>query len=123
MKNLLSIIALVVVLFAGHESAAQKPKKVKLEQNPGVFKQTELKLKAGKTYIFEVANNGVDHPIGFVVAPKGKPEQENHIPEAYLTNTVEEGGKGTSKEVVLEKGEYIYFCPLNPTPQYTLVVE
>ncbi len=26
-------------------------------------------------------------------------------------------------EIVLEAGEYLYSCPLNPTPDYKLVVE
>lgn len=28
----------------------------------------------------------------------------------------------TSPEVKLKKGKYEYFCPLNPTPRYSLVV-
>lgn len=31
--------------------------------------------------------------------------------------------KETSKKVILKKREYVYFCPLNPTPQYTLIVK
>lgn len=123
MKNIISTIVLAVVLVTGYNSTAQKPKTVKLEQTPGKFEQTELKLKAGKTYVFEVANSGVDHAVGFVIAPKGKPEQENHIQAAYVTKTIENGETASSNEVVLEKGEYIYFCPMNPTPQYKLVVK
>lgn len=123
MKNLLSIITLLIVVFASHNVTAQKTKTIKLEQTPGEFTKTELKLKAGKTYVFEVANAGVHHPVGFVLAPKGKPEQENHIPAAYLKSTPNDGESASSSEVILEKGEYIYFCPMNPTPQYTLIVE
>ena len=69
-------------------------------------------------------NKGVDHECGFVLAPKGMTEQKNHIPEAYLTKTIKEGETSSSKfEVTLKKGEYVYFCPMNPTPQYSLVVE
>lgn len=123
MKNLLSIITLVVILFVGHEGSAQKVKTIKLEQTPGEFTQEEITLKAGKSYVFEVANVGVDHPVGFVLAPVGKPEQENHIQSAYLKSTPKDGESASSNEVVLEKGEYIYFCPMNPTPQYKLVVK
>ena len=33
--------------------------------------------------------------------------------------------QGTTKdyEVTLEAGEYVYSCPLNPTPNYKIVVE
>jgi hypothetical protein len=81
-----------------------------------------LNLKAG-TYIFEVTNTGVDHEVGFVIAPKGKTEQENHITSAYVQKTIKDGESSTSQEVKLTKGEYVYFCPMNPTPLYTLVVE
>lgn len=118
-------IALTIAsfLFTVQFAFAQQAKTVSLKQTPGVFEKTELTLEAGKPYIFEVSNAGIDHEVGFVVAPKGKLEQENHIKNAYLTKTIKDGEKATSNEVVLEKGEYVYFCPLNPTPQYTLVVK
>ncbi|MEE9408816.1 MAG: hypothetical protein V3V28_12160 [Polaribacter sp.] len=64
------------------------------------------------TYIFEIANNNVGHNVGFVLTPK------SDVTAQVVNNT-----KGTSKKVILKKGKYIYFCPLNPTPQYTLIVE
>ena len=121
MKNLLSILAVAFLVITS--AYAQDAKTVKLEQVPGKFTKTSLKLKAGKAYVFEVVNNGIDHAVGFVVAPKGKTEQENHISAAYLTNTIEDGQTATSNVVTLEKGEYVYFCPLNPTPQYAITVE
>jgi len=48
---------------------------------------------------------------------------ENHIKEAYVTKAVATGKTESSKEVKLKKGNYVYFCPLNPTPQYKLIVE
>ena len=121
MKSL--ILNSLLILFVGSQAFAQKAKTIKLDQVPGEFTKTELTLKAGKEYIFEVTNDGIDHAVGFVVAPKGKTEQENHIPEAYLTQTVEDGQSAQSKVVTLEKGEYVYFCPLNPTPLYSITVE
>ena len=38
-----------------------------------------------------------------------------------LQNKLKNNTKQTSKKVTLTKGEYVYFCPLNPTPQYTLI--
>ncbi|WP_317131409.1 hypothetical protein [Maribacter sp. ACAM166] len=60
-----------------------------------------------------------------VIVPKGKDvsKPENHIQTAYVTSTVKDGSVEQSKETLLKKGEYVYFCPLNPTPQYTLTVE
>lgn len=123
MKNLIAIIILIAGLFVSQEVAAQKVKTVKLEQTPGKFTQEKVKLKAGTPYIFEISNNGVDHPVGFVLAQKGKTEAEDHIKSAYVTEVVLDGATQTSNEVVLEAGEYVYFCPLNPTEQYELTVK
>lgn len=128
MKNLVkNTILILAVLIGGSVMAQDAMKKevkvIQLKQTPGEFDKTELTLIAGQTYVFEVSNEGVDHPVGFVIAPEGKPEQENHIKEAYVQETVEDGKSSKSKEVVLEKGEYIFFCPMNPTPEYKIVVK
>lgn len=52
-----------------------------------------------------------------------KLDQANHIKNAYVKKTVKEGETQSSKEVKLSKGNYVYFCPLNPTPQYKFIVE
>lgn len=99
-------------------------KVITLNQVPGEFTNGDLTLEAG-TYKFEVTNSGVDHEVGLVVAPK-KDEivAEDHITNAYVSETVKNGESQSCKgEVVLEKGEYVFFCPLNPTPQYTITVE
>ncbi|WP_340202923.1 cupredoxin domain-containing protein [Ascidiimonas sp. W6] len=120
MKNLLIVFTLTLVFFTN--SVAQEVQTVQLEQTKGQFTQQEVTLKAG-TYIFEISNHNVDHKVGFVLAPKGKTSQKDHIKEAYVTKTIDIGEKSSSQEVTLEKGEYVYFCPLNPTPQYRLRVE
>lgn len=122
MKRILIPVLTILMLGFSNIAFAQKAKTVKLEQTEGKFTTETLKLKAG-TYVFEVTNKGVDKELGFVLAPKGKTEQKDHIPEAYLQKTILKGETSTSKEVTLAKGEYQYFCPLNPTPLYTLVVE
>ena len=119
MKSILFAMTVVAAVFA----KAQEVEKVSLVQVPGKFEQTALSLKAGTSYIFEVENSGVDHEVGFVIAPKGQTEQANHIQSAYLQTVVKDGESAQSNQVVLEKGEYVYFCPLNPTPQYTVTVE
>jgi plastocyanin len=72
-------------------------------------------------YIFEITNKEVGHKVGFVLAPKSNPEA--HIKTAYVTKAVENNSKERSNITALSKGEYVYYCPLNPTPQYTLIVK
>ena len=103
-------------------TVAEEAKPVKLVQIPGKFQTESLNLTAG-TYQFEIANEGIDHEVGFVLVPKGKYEAADHIKSAYVQAPVAEGKSSLTNNVTLEAGEYEYFCPLNPTPKYTLVVE
>lgn len=125
MKNIVLVVFLTVFAFtvsAQDKMSKKGVKTVALEQTTGEFTQQSLTLSEG-VYVFEIANNNVDHEVGFVLAPKGKTDQANHIKAAYVTAPVKTNAKSKSKEVKLTKGEYVYFCPLNPTPQYTLIVK
>ena len=99
-------------------------KTVSLEQTKGEFTQKALTLSEG-TYVFEVSNNNAAEKVGLVLIKDGMDASnpKNHIAEAYVTKAVEIGKTESSKSVTLKKGTYKYFCPLNPTPQYTLIVE
>lgn len=117
------VIVLVVLSlgFAFSVSAQDTMKKmdakvIKLEQTPGEFTQKTLTVSEG-TYVFEIANNGVDHNVGFVLVEKGNDisNPKNHIQTAYVTAPVGTNQTQTSKPTTLNKGEYVYFCPLNPT--------
>ncbi len=106
------------------EDVASVVEVIKLNQIPGEFTNGNITVDAG-TYTFEVTNSGVDHKVGLVVAPK-KDEitKADHLTGAYVVETVNNGdAQPCQGEVVLEKGEYVYFCPMNPTPQYTITVE
>ena len=103
-------------------TVTDKAELIKLTQVPGAFKTETLTLKEGD-YQFEIENEGVDHEIGFVVVPKGKYDPNHHIKEAYVTSAVSNGQSSKTKVVHLEAGEYEYFCPLNPTPKYSIVVK
>lgn len=128
MKQL--FIALALILGLSTINAQDQMKKmdgtntdvqvISLEQTKGAFTQQTLTLEEGD-YIFEIANNNVGHQVGFVLAPKSNPEA--HIKTAYVTKAVENNSKERSNKTTLAKGEYVYFCPLNPTPQYTLIVK
>lgn len=77
-----------------------------------------LRLKAGK-YVFKVTNENVPYSLGFWVRGDGV------LNRARLPS-VSGGGLtvGTSRdyEIDLKPGEYVYSCPLNPTPNYMLIV-
>lgn len=77
-----------------------------------------LRLKPGKT-IFRVTNKNVPYDLGFWVRGKG-------IKRLTLPS-VSGGGLKTGKTkdymIDLKPGEYLYSCPLNPTPDYPLLVE
>ena len=102
----------------------QPVKKIALEQTTGEFTQKSITVSEG-TYVFDVANNNVGKDVGLVLVRKGEDvsKPENHIQTAYVTAAVKNNTVGHSKETKLAKGEYVYFCPLNPTPQYSLIVE
>jgi len=122
MKYLAIIGLWVGLLIASNNVFAQDVKTIVLEQTKGEFNVHGLVLSEG-TYVFEVTNNGVDHAVGMAIAPAGKTDQANHIKEGYLTSTIEDGKTAQTGEVTLTAGEYVFFCPLNPTPYYTIIVE
>lgn len=122
MKKVLAFILVITMYSAVQTVSAQEVQTVKLEQTEGEFNLKGITLSAG-TYQFEVMNNGVDHEVGFVIAPKGMTDQKNHIKEAYLTETIKDGKSAKSGEVKLAAGEYVYFCPMNPTPEYIITVK
>ncbi len=78
-----------------------------------------LNLKPGK-YVFRVKNKNVTYPLGFWLRGDGLINR-TRLP------SVSGGGLSTGKsrdyEIDLTPGEYVYSCPLNPTPDYKLVVK
>lgn len=82
-----------------------------------------ITLEPGR-YVFRVTNKNVPYDLGFWLRSKG---YDWRNPVHKLTKTSVSGGglkMGTTKdyEVTLKPGEYVYSCPLNPTPDYRLVV-
>jgi plastocyanin len=129
MKKVILVVALVFSVAFSMNAQDNMTKEVvntiSLEQTPGEFTQKSISVSEG-TYIFEIANNAVGHDVGFVLVQKGKDisKPENHIQTAYVTEVVGTGKKQTSKPTKLAKGEYVYFCPMNPTStDNTLIVE
>ncbi len=77
-----------------------------------------ISLKAGD-YIFRVTNKNVPYDLGFWLRGKGL------VARATLPS-VSGGGLSTGAtrdyRITLKSGEYLYSCPLNPTPDYPLLV-
>ncbi|GGG50843.1 cupredoxin domain-containing protein [Bizionia arctica] len=126
MKKIIAVIVFALTFTItgnAQDKMNSKATTVSLEQTKGEFTQKTLTLTEGN-YIFEIANNNVGHQVGFVLVPKGADasKPENHIQTAYVTKAVENNTTESSQVTSLAKGEYVYFCPLNPTPQYTLIV-
>jgi len=123
--SLLFVVGVVFSANAQDKMMKETPKTITLEQTPGEFTQKQLSVPAG-TYVFEISNNGVGHDVGFVLVKKGKDisKPENHIQTAYVTEVVKTGTVQRSNPTVLEAGEYVYFCPMNPTAtDNTIVVQ
>ena len=84
-----------------------------------VAKSKVIKLKPGE-YTFRVTNKNVPYDLGFWLRGQGV------IGRATLPS-VSGGGltTGTTKDykITLKPGKYYYSCPLNPTPDYELIVE
>ncbi|MGF1609310.1 MAG: hypothetical protein ACFCUQ_07935 [Kiloniellales bacterium] len=78
-----------------------------------------LTLKPGK-YVFRVTNKNVPYELGFYLRGDGL------VSRATLPS-VSGGGltEGVTKDYMVEltPGEYLYSCPLNPTPDYRIKVE
>lgn len=129
MKKVIGILV-VVLGFAlsgsaqDHKMKSESIKTIALEQTKGAFTQESLTLNEG-TYVFEVSNNNAADEVGLVLVKKGDDASnpENHIKTAYVTEVVKNGEVQKTNATKLTKGEYVYFCPLNPTPQYTLTVQ
>ncbi len=82
-----------------------------------------LELKPGR-YVFRVTNENVPYELGFWLR---EADYDWRNPVHKLSKiSVSGGGLGQGKtkdyEVELKPGSYVYSCPLNPTPDYKLVV-
>ena len=105
--------------FAFTPKSADDCKKINGETLNNRKKQFKpLKLKPGK-YIFRVTNSNVPYELGFYLRGRG-------LGLATLPKVSGGGltqGKTQDYEIELKPGEYDFSCPLNPTPDYPLVVE
>ncbi len=76
-------------------------------------------LKPG-SYIFRVTNKNVPYELGFWLRGDGVLSRAT-LPSVSGGGLVR--GKTQDYNIDLKPGEYVYSCPLNPTPDYKLVVK
>lgn len=79
---------------------------------------TTVELPPGK-YIFRVTNKNVPYELGFWLRGASLIDRAR-LPSVSGGGLVE--GKTQDYVVDLKPGKYVYSCPLNPTPDYNLVV-
>jgi hypothetical protein len=82
-------------------------------------KSETLQLKPGK-YVFRVKNENVPYELGFWLRGDGLVNRAT-LPSVSGGGLLE--GATQDYEIELSAGEYVFSCPLNPTPDYKIVVE
>ncbi len=98
---------------------AAAPVEIELVQTPGQFETKGLKLKPGN-YVFKIVNRGIGHEVGFYLQEK---DRNGRAVKGSDAGHVRDGETKKTKVVRLNRGTYVYSCPLNPTPHYTITVE
>ncbi len=77
-----------------------------------------LQLKPGK-YTFRVTNRNVPYELGFYLRGEG-------VSQVTLPKVSGGGlnkGKTQDYQITLKPGKYVFSCPLNPTPDYPVIVQ
>jgi len=108
------------------EPSASGPAVVRLAVSPGTLEPRDLELRPGR-YIFMVTNQGVDHPIDFVLKRvEGQDAEGKADPRpvrgARLTRLIRNGETSSTPVVDLKPGSYAYVSPLNNSPECSLIV-
>lgn len=84
-----------------------------------VAESKTIELRPGR-YVFRVSNRNVPYELGFWM------RGESLVERARLPSVSGGGltaGKTQDYAIELKPGKYVYSCPLNPTPDYRLVVQ
>jgi hypothetical protein len=128
-KKSTGIMLLAVMLLGTVQLQAQKLEKnvtvIELTQTTGEFVTKELNLKPGK-YQFRVVNDNVEKDLGFVIQKakdKDGDVMKTAVSNSFTTAYIKKGEAQYTGVVELSTGEYVYSCPLNPTPHYRIVVK
>ena len=121
-------VAVATLLSSNNSFAQSKEQKVTvidLSQTTSEFNVKGLQLKPGK-YQFKVTNVDVNKELGFVIqkaSDKDKDVMKTAVENSFTTALIKKGDTQLTGVVELKEGEYVYSCPLNPTPHYTINVK
>lgn len=85
------------------------------DRQPG-FKPLQL---APGEYIFRVTNQNVPYELGFYL--RGEGLSQATLPKVSGGGLLE--GVTQDYQVTLKPGSYVFSCPLNPTPDYPIIVQ
>ena len=100
-------------------SSAEECKKINARSGSKRLADAKPLVLAPGKYTFRVTNSDVPYELGFWLRGSG-------LGRVTLPS-VSGGGltRGVSRDYVIElkPGNYVYSCPLNPTPDYALVVK
>ncbi len=129
-KTILTIVFVAVAtLFRATTVSAQTTEKdvtvIELTQTAGEILTKTLNLKPGK-YQFRVVNKNVDKDLGFVIQKAADTKEDvmkTAIPNSFTTALIKKGEAQYTGIIELKAGKYVYSCPLNPTPHYSLIVK
>jgi hypothetical protein len=129
-KQISSILFIATALFfIVNNSFAQANKDkvtvIDLTQTTNEFNIKGLELKPGK-YQFKVTNVNVEKDLGFVIqkaSDKNNDVMKTAVENSFTTALISKGKTQLTGIVELKEGEYVYSCPLNPTPHYSLTVK
>lgn len=130
--NVKIVIGLMAILLTGMNNnqlfSQSKDKDVtiiELVQTENQFSTQKLHLSPGK-YRFRVVNENVNRDLGFVIQKATDKEADvmaTALPNSFTTDYIKKGEAQYTGVVILEAGEYVYSCPLNPTPHYNIFVK
>ena len=93
-----------------------------IEEN-GVFKLVKPEgavavknININKSVVKFNIENKSDRKLSFVL------DRQGAEPNDHITVLILNPGEKVSHKIALENGAYVFYCPINPTPQYTLSI-
>ncbi len=97
---------------------------INAETGAGRVQASEVLTLRPGSYVFRVRNRDVPYELGFWLRDEGY-DWKNPLHKVTKTSVSGGGlkqGQSLDYEVELKPGTYVYSCPLNPTPDYKIVV-
>ena len=104
--------------------SAEDCKRINAQTGEERLADAEVLELAPGTYTFRVTNTDVPYELGFWLREVGyQPGNPLHkLTKVSVAGGGLHEGKTQDYTVELKPGEYLFSCPLNPTPDYRLIV-